>query len=184
MKSNESIYKKWWFWVLIIFFIYFVKNSTDGPKKLAKYKDRISVLDLTDTVRALHNLDIIYKELESDKDDNQLASLRDTIKTIMISLGKDPDYVAPKIITKESIMINDLSEWDGSLPAFVDVIKEDMNDPDSFEHIKTYYRQSKKDSPDFIITMYYRGKNAFGAKIKVGNSCVYNVDTKQIRDVE
>lgn len=98
----------------------------------------------------------------------------------MMSLGKDPDYEAPKIITKESIMVNSLSAWDGSLPAFVDVIKENMNDPDSFEHIKTECRKTKEDSPEFVITMYYRGKNAFGAKIKTSSRCIYNVDSKEI----
>lgn len=173
---ESPIYKKWWFWVLIVVLFIFMNHA----KKVGKYKERVFSLDLTDTVRAVHNLDIIYKELEPDKGDGQLGKLRDSIKTIMISLGKDPDYEAPKIITKESIMINSLSAWDGSLPAFVEVIKENMNDPDSFEHIKTECRKTKENSPEFVITTFYRGKNAFGAKIKTSSSCIYNVDSKEI----
>lgn len=182
--NNKPIYKKWWFWVCLLFIWTIIHNTFNRPKIISKYKDKVSSLDLSDTARALSNLNIIYKDLELEKGQGELGNLRDSVKKIMISLGKDPDYVAPKIVTKESKLLKSLSSWDGSLPPFVEIIKNNMNDPESFDHVNTYYLQSKKDSSDFIITMVYRGKNAFGAKIKSKNSCVYNVDTKQIRDIE
>lgn len=55
------------------------------------------------------------------------------------------------------------SAWDGSHIELTKLIKESMNDPDSYEHIETRYWD--KDSVLFIVTSF-RGKNAFGGVIK------------------
>lgn len=52
--------------------------------------------------------------------------------------------------------------WDGSVRALVEVVKSHMNDPDSFKHVKTTY----KDKPSYVLVqMTYRGKNAFGGVV-------------------
>jgi hypothetical protein len=54
------------------------------------------------------------------------------------------------------------SPWDGSHYYLVDLLKKNMNDADSFEHMETKYT----DNGDGLkIIMKYRGKNAFGGKI-------------------
>ncbi len=55
------------------------------------------------------------------------------------------------------------SPWDGSNYNLVDLIKQNMNDPKSFEHIET--RQSIEKGKGIILYMKYRGKNAFGGLI-------------------
>lgn len=57
---------------------------------------------------------------------------------------------------------NQFSAWNGSHKALVELIKENMNDPKSFEHVETKYRVENN---DLIIVMQYRGKNAFNATI-------------------
>jgi len=52
--------------------------------------------------------------------------------------------------------------WDGSHKYLVDLIKENLNDAKSFEHVETNYI---KDGDDLIVTMKYRAKNGFGATI-------------------
>ncbi|WP_237228866.1 tetratricopeptide repeat protein [Rubinisphaera sp. JC750] len=54
------------------------------------------------------------------------------------------------------------SAWDGSHRAFVKMVKSVMNDPDSFEHVKTTYRVL---NDYLIVEMVYRGKNAFNATV-------------------
>jgi hypothetical protein len=54
------------------------------------------------------------------------------------------------------------SPWDGSNTYLVDLVKENMNDPHSFEHVKTEYWDMKT---YLIVKMTYRGKNAFGGLI-------------------
>ncbi|WP_312363976.1 hypothetical protein [Sphingobacterium sp.] len=184
MRSKNKFYQKWWFWLLCVFGIGGVLNLLDKPKEIDAFRDKIRSVNLSDTISALTALDSLYRKDFVFRTDAEYLALKDSIKSLMILLGKDPDYVAPKIVTKESKLLKSLSSWDGSLPPFVEIIKNNMNDPESFDHVNTYYLQSKKDSSDFIITMVYRGKNAFGAKIKGSNSCVYNVDTKQIKNIE
>ncbi|MDD4779152.1 MAG: hypothetical protein PHT02_00915 [Tissierellia bacterium] len=54
------------------------------------------------------------------------------------------------------------SLWDGSNIYLVDLVKENMNDPKSFKHVETRY----KDNGDGItVYMKYRGKNAFGGLV-------------------
>jgi len=68
------------------------------------------------------------------------------------------------------------SPWNGSHMALRDLVKSNMNDPDSFDHVETIYFD-KQDH--LIVNMTYRGKNAFGgvvrefvkAKVDI-NSCV------------
>lgn len=54
------------------------------------------------------------------------------------------------------------SAWDGSHRELKRLVKSAMNDPSSFEHVNTTY----KDKGDYIIVqMSFRGKNAFGATV-------------------
>ncbi len=57
------------------------------------------------------------------------------------------------------------SAWDGSVRAVETSIKERMNDPDSYEHVRTTIPFAQ--GMHWVVTSTYRGKNAFGAKIVV-----------------
>lgn len=188
MKKEKKFYKKLWFWLICVVLIGGIINEIIRNKEIKSYKYLMNSIDLSDTSKALYVLDSLYKSKERYGNDTDFGPLRDSVKQLMISLGKDPDYipkkqVSPKIVTKEEKMLDALSKWDGSLPPLVEVVKEAMNDPDSYKHEKTTYIQTKVDSTDFLITMIYRGKNAFGGVVKNTVKCVYNVDSKSIRDI-
>ena len=54
------------------------------------------------------------------------------------------------------------SSWDGSHPGLERLIKKNMNDPDSYEHVETRFR----DDGDYIFVITkFRGANAFGGKV-------------------
>lgn len=54
------------------------------------------------------------------------------------------------------------SAWDGSHRGLTRFIKNSMNDPDSYEHVKTVYL----DKGDYLIVKTtFRGKNAFGGVV-------------------
>jgi len=55
------------------------------------------------------------------------------------------------------------SGWDGSHRALTKLIKQSMNDPDSYDHVETVY-WDKKDH--LIVRTTFRGKNAFGGVVK------------------
>jgi hypothetical protein len=54
------------------------------------------------------------------------------------------------------------SLWDGSHNKSVELIKDNMNDPKSFEHDETTYFDQEN---HLIIVTTFRGKNAFGGVI-------------------
>lgn len=54
------------------------------------------------------------------------------------------------------------SQLDGRHYGLTIVVKKNMNDPDSFEHVKTVYADK---GTYLLVTMMFRGKNAFGAKV-------------------
>ena len=63
------------------------------------------------------------------------------------------------------------SAWDGSHNGLTRYIKDAMNDPGSYEHVKTVYWDRK----DHLVVMTtFRGKNAFGGVVK--NSVKAKVD--------
>ncbi|KLU66783.1 hypothetical protein DEAC_c14510 [Desulfosporosinus acididurans] len=71
------------------------------------------------------------------------------------------------------------SAWDGSNRYLVDLLKKNLNDPKSFEHVETKYW----DRGDYlIIKMSYRAKNAFGGLIlqNVTAKSDYKTDTISI----
>lgn len=187
MKQEKKFYQKWWFWVLCFFVVVMIGNAINRPKEIKTLKETIATLDYSDTVTALKVLDSIYKVRKSYIDDTDFGPMVKLVKAKMIELGKDPDYVAPKpqkAISAEKQLHDQMSAWDGSLPPLVEVVKDNMNDPKSFEHDKTLYRQTAADSLEFIMTMTFRGKNAFGGVVKNVASARYNARTKTLTDVE
>ena len=61
--------------------------------------------------------------------------------------------------TRTQILDKQFSSWDGSHPGLLQRIKNSMNDPDSYDHVKTIY-WDKVDH--LIVQTTFRGKNAFG----------------------
>lgn len=68
------------------------------------------------------------------------------------------------------------SSWDGSHKNLTTLIKENMHNPDSFQHVKTYrYDKSEYEKGDILhIRTVYRGTNAFNAIVT--NSIEADVD--------
>jgi len=55
------------------------------------------------------------------------------------------------------------SGWDGSHRQLKILVKHNMNDPKSFEHVDTRYLDK---GDHLVVQMIYRGNNALGAKVK------------------
>lgn len=71
------------------------------------------------------------------------------------------------------------SEWDGSHNNLVQFVKQNMNDPQSFEHVSTGYSDIGGDT--LLIKMNYRGKNAFGAKMLTQITALVKIDGQIIK---
>ena len=67
-----------------------------------------------------------------------------------------------KVLTRAEIIDNQFSPWDGSHIKLTKKIKEQMNDPDSFEHIETRFKDLGN---EIVVQESFRGKNAFGGLV-------------------
>lgn len=63
---------------------------------------------------------------------------------------------------REKIVEEQFSKFDGSHKALTLLIKKNMNDPDSYEHVSTQFRD---DNENIFVVTKFRGKNTFGAKV-------------------
>ena len=63
---------------------------------------------------------------------------------------------------RQSLIASQFSSWDGSHTNLTRVIKSQMHDDDSYEHVRTTYSD---EGSHLIVTTSYRGKNALGVKI-------------------
>jgi hypothetical protein len=64
--------------------------------------------------------------------------------------------------TRQDYINRNFSGYDGSSPKLEEKIKSTMNDPDSYEHVETRYRD---DGKTIYVVTKFRGKNAFNATI-------------------
>lgn len=87
---------------------------------------------------------------------SSVTTTQNTTNTPIPTATIDPKMEYNEWIKKQ------FSAWDGSHYELVRLLKENMNDADSFEHIQTRYND---DGDGLTIMMKYRGKNAFGGKI-------------------
>lgn len=65
------------------------------------------------------------------------------------------------------------SSWDGAHKGLEKIIKDSMNDPRSYEHVESKYIDMKT---YLIVTLTFRGKNAFGALVKNSASAKVTID--------
>ncbi|OSB19238.1 hypothetical protein B2H94_09100 [Clostridium sporogenes] len=73
------------------------------------------------------------------------------------------------------------SKWDGSHRGLVKLVKQNLNDPKSFEHVETKFI---RDGKDLIIVMKYRAKNVFGGLVLNGIKAKASYRDNTIRIIE
>lgn len=81
-------------------------------------------------------------------------------------------------LTHQQKIRKGFSGWNGSHRDFVMATKKVMNDPDSFEHVETVYKDN--DDGTLRLMMTFRGKNMFGAKILSETIAVSDIETGKV----
>lgn len=86
------------------------------------------------------------------------------------------DYYGYKLARLKKIE-KQFSSWDGSHTTLEKYIKENMNDPGSYEHVETRY----KDNDDHILVFTtFRAKNGFGGVVKQTMSARATIDGSNV----
>lgn len=73
------------------------------------------------------------------------------------------------------------SAWDGSHIKLSRLIKNSMNDPDSYEHVETKYWDM---NDHLIVNSTFRGKNAFGGVVKNTVKAKVSLDGESVEIIE
>lgn len=108
----------------------------------------------------LENNNNVYKQLLALHPDNTTYKKKVDFYTARIKEEEDKRIAAAN---RKSEIEKQFSAWDGSHRSLERVIKEAMNDPDSYEHDKTVYWDR---GDHLVVQTTYRGKNAFGGTVK------------------
>lgn len=88
---------------------------------------------------------------------------------------KTPDELRNERIERQ------FSLWDGSHPGLTKVIKASMNDPQSYEHVKTVYWDM---GSNLVVRTIFRGKNAFGGVVENWVKAKVDLDGNVIQIIE
>ena len=87
----------------------------------------------------------------------------------------------PAELSRKETVEEAFSAWDGSHLELTKVIKDDMHDAGSYEHVETLYW----DKGDYILVQTkFRGTNAFGAKVLDSVTAKCTVDGQVIELVQ
>lgn len=82
---------------------------------------------------------------------------------------------------RKEMIERQFSQWDGVHIRLEETIKQSMNDPKSYEHVKTQYWDMKD---HLIVNMTFRGKNAFGGVVQNTVKAKVSIDGTDIEILE
>lgn len=115
-------------------------------------------------------------------------------KSQELTVGQMLDWCKEDYINKDKkavyynleLLLEDFSPWDGSYRPLEEIIKQSMNDTESYEHIKTTNRMvffgTKR--PHMVVNTIFSGKNAFGGVVKQEVSVKVDAKTKELYDIK
>jgi len=113
--------------------------------------------------------EVLYSEMKNVKD-NSDAFISASMELEALTTFKDKNI---EIETRKLKIKKLFSSWDGSNYKLEQYLKKHMNDPSSYQHVKTNY-EIKDDK--IIIYTEFRGKNAFGALVLNNAMAVQDLD--------
>jgi hypothetical protein len=147
------------------------KNDDSLTEQIrAKVRQRKTDDFLRENAAAVAEAERIAKIQRSRDREDLSIKVGVSLATVVIALSAvwlffGPDATAPPKteaeIRRDELSIG-FSSWNGSHIELTQRIKAAMNDPDSYEHVDTRYRDN---GDHIIVTTTFRGTNAFGGKV-------------------
>ena len=120
----------------------------------------------------------LYQQLLRMHPDNELYK-----KKVIFYAGKVEEEKQKQIAVdaRKKKIEAQFSAWDGSHRNLERVIKESMNDPDSYDHAETVYSDR---GDHLIVRTTFRGKNAFGGVVKNSVKAKVSIDGQVLQILE
>lgn len=112
-------------------------------------------------------------------DSSNTSTNTTTNTTVVASATAEPTKSPEK--TRRELLEANFSAWDGSHRQLTKYIKDNMNDPSSYEHVETTFR----DDTDYILVRTkFRGKNGFGGVVLDSVTAKTSIDGDILEIVE
>lgn len=135
------------------------KSEFAEKRKLEK-TDKLLKEIKTLPVREYEKNKNLYQQLVDLHPDNQLYIKKVSFYSDKIEAVKRKQRAAE---ARKNQIESQFSPWDGSHLNLKSVIRELMNDPDSFKHYRTDYWDK---GDHLIVSTHYGGRNAFGGMVR------------------
>jgi hypothetical protein len=153
------------------------KKELDAIEKAKKTKSLLAELKGVPTQEYEKNQHL-YQQLLALHPDNELYKTKVEFYTRKVEEQKQKQIAAE---ARKKKIESQFSAWDGSHRNLERVIKESMNDPDSYEHVETVYW----DRGDYLVVRTtFRGKNAFGGVVKNSVKAKVSLDGQVLQILE
>jgi hypothetical protein len=173
MNKGLKIVGGIWAGIMLLVFIGNISNKDDkqlvSPKtEVASIKTVITATPIP-TIKPTPIPTPVLTEEEKAKiaKDKEAAIKLAADKVIADKKVADDKAIADKKVedakARTMLVESQFSLWDGSHAGLKKVVKDAMNDPDSFKHDETTFRD---DGNYITVQMKYRGKNAFGGVVR------------------
>jgi hypothetical protein len=167
------------------------KYLASGDKRLAQMnaqaQKKLSAIQKTEkTDKLLAELKLVskekyelnrklYRQLLNLHPDNEFYKTKVAFYTKRIENEKQEQLAAEARGRK---IKSQFSPWDGSHRNLVKIIKESMNDPDSYDHVKTVYWDR---GDHLVVRTSFRGRNAFGGIVKNSVKAKVSLDNQVLQ---
>ncbi len=112
--------------------------------------------------------DIVIASREQSYEDQEAQRIIDSFSIVLSGLTEEIKEQRAAMLQEQEAEVrkekieSQFSGWDGSHNNLKKLLKENMNDPSSFDHVETTYRD---DGDHLTVIMRYRGANSFGALV-------------------
>lgn len=184
--------------IIVVIAVNIFSDDADSGDKAKTPEANLFIANKDKTVQTIRDLSShektkVYKAffveneaiLREVGEENAIACLSDNIqhKSTELTLQKMGQWCLDAVKQKRNFAqyVNYekfeefFSAWDGSYRPLVKLAKAAMNNPDSFDHVSTTYRISKRDDGAVgFVRMQYRGTNVYNAIVT--NSVLVQVD--------
>jgi len=134
------------------------KKELEAIQKAEKTKKLLAELKGIPTKEYEKNRNL-YQQLASLHPDNENYKSKLEFYAAKVEEEKEKARIAAE---RKKKIEHQFSAWDGSHRGLERIIKKTMNDPDSYDHVKTVYWDMGK---HLVVKTTFRGKNAFGGVV-------------------
>jgi len=127
----------------------------------------------------LNELFLIELQKNTDQRSKYATKLEESRKKEQENIEKKKQE--EETTARKEMIGKQFSAWDGSHIKLTRLIKDAMNDPDSYEHDKTVYWDMED---HLIVSTTFRGMNAFGGTVKNTVKAKVSLDGEDIEILE